>query len=206
MGTSLNRVEEEDYSSYTNSSDFISISLEDNNNTTTTATSTSKSSSELHPVCLPPRVTTWQKLNHRLREIFFPDDPLHIFKDQSWRRKLVLAFQYVFPILRWAPHYSLSLFRSDLIAGLTIASLAIPQVQSMHAFLFLLFFIIYSCFFFLFIQFFILFWHLQGISYAKLANLQPIIGLCKNKCFTIFFLNERIIYLYILQIQALCHQ
>ncbi|KAH9762123.1 putative sulfate transporter 3.4 [Citrus sinensis] len=144
MGTSLNRVEEEDYSSYTNSSDFISISLEDNNNTTTTATSTSKSSSELHPVCLPPHVTTWQKLNHRLREIFFPDDPLHIFKDQSWRRKLVLAFQYVFPILRWAPHYSLSLFRSDLIAGLTIASLAIPQ----------------------------------GISYAKLANLQPIIGLC----------------------------
>ncbi|KAK9208430.1 hypothetical protein WN944_000784 [Citrus x changshan-huyou] len=143
MGTSLNRVEEEDYSSYTNSSDFISISLEDNNNTTTTATSTSKSSSELHPVCLPPRVTTWQKLNHRLREIFFPDDPLHIFKDQSWRRKLVLAFQYVFPILRWAPHYSLLLFRSDLIAGLTIASLAIPQ----------------------------------GISYAKLANLQPIIGL-----------------------------
>ncbi|KAH9762121.1 putative sulfate transporter 3.4 [Citrus sinensis] len=143
MGTSLNRVEEEDYSSYTNSSDFISISLEDNNNTTTTATSTSKSSSELHPVCLPPHVTTWQKLNHRLREIFFPDDPLHIFKDQSWRRKLVLAFQYVFPILRWAPHYSLSLFRSDLIAGLTIASLAIPQ----------------------------------GISYAKLANLQPIIGL-----------------------------
>ncbi|KAH9800529.1 putative sulfate transporter 3.4 [Citrus sinensis] len=143
MGTSLNRVEEEDYSSYTNSSDFISISLEDNNNTTKTATSTSKSSSELHPVCLPPHVTTWQKLNHRLREIFFPDDPLHIFKDQSWRRKLVLAFQYVFPILRWAPHYSLSLFRSDLIAGLTIASLAIPQ----------------------------------GISYAKLANLQPIIGL-----------------------------
>ncbi|KAJ0091180.1 hypothetical protein Patl1_13209 [Pistacia atlantica] len=51
--------------------------------------------------------------------------------------------EYVFPILQWAPTYNLALFRSDLIAGLTIASLAIPQ----------------------------------GISYAKLANLPPVIGL-----------------------------
>lgn len=143
MGTSLNRVEEEDYSSYTNSSDFISISLDNNNNTTPTTTSTSKSSSELHQVCLPPRVTAWQKLKHRLGEIFFPDDPLYIFEDQSCGRKLVLAVQYVFPIFRWAPHYNLSLFQSDLIAGLTIASLAIPQVKSMHAFIFLLFFIMH---------------------------------------------------------------
>lgn len=50
---------------------------------------------------------------------------------------------YVFPILEWAPKYSFGLFKSDLISGITIASLAIPQ----------------------------------GISYAKLANLPPLMGL-----------------------------
>ncbi|KAI3763319.1 hypothetical protein L1987_53773 [Smallanthus sonchifolius] len=49
----------------------------------------------------------------------------------------------MFPIFQWAPNYDLTLFRSDVISGLTIASLAIPQ----------------------------------GISYAKLANLPPVIGL-----------------------------
>ncbi|KAK1551350.1 hypothetical protein Q3G72_034296 [Acer saccharum] len=98
---------------------------------------------EVHQVCLPPEATTFHKLKHRLREIFFPDDPFYIFKNQNFRTKLVLGFQYFFPILQWAPSYTLKLFTSDIISGLTIASLAIPQ----------------------------------GISYAKLAHLPPIIGL-----------------------------
>ncbi|KAK7349171.1 hypothetical protein VNO77_06325 [Canavalia gladiata] len=98
---------------------------------------------EIHKVRLPPERTTLQKLRQRLSEIFFPDDPLHMFKNQTWLMKLLLALQYLFPIFQWAPHYNLSLLRSDIISGLTIASLAIPQ----------------------------------GISYAKLANLPPIIGL-----------------------------
>ncbi|WJZ94624.1 hypothetical protein VitviT2T_013464 [Vitis vinifera] len=98
---------------------------------------------EIHRVCLPPSKTTFQKLRQRLSEIFFPDDPLHRFKNQSSFTKLVLALQFFFPIFHWAPTYSLALLRSDIISGLTIASLAIPQ----------------------------------GISYAKLANLPPIIGL-----------------------------
>ncbi|KAK4427514.1 putative sulfate transporter 3.4 [Sesamum alatum] len=98
---------------------------------------------ELHRVCLPPPRTTVQKLRHRLSEIFFPDDPLHRFKDQTWFRKLVLGLQFFFPVFQWAPDYSLKLLKSDVVSGLTIASLAIPQ----------------------------------GISYAKLANLPPIIGL-----------------------------
>ncbi|KAK9066256.1 hypothetical protein SSX86_013577 [Deinandra increscens subsp. villosa] len=84
-----------------------------------------------------------QKLRHRLSEVFFPDDPLHGFKNQSRFRKFILALQFFFPIFDWAPNYSLTLLRSDVVSGLTIASLAIPQ----------------------------------GISYAKLANLPPIIGL-----------------------------
>ncbi|KAK4267471.1 hypothetical protein QN277_024248 [Acacia crassicarpa] len=100
-------------------------------------------SMEIHTVHLPPEQTTLQKLKQRLSEIFFPDNPLHGFKNHTSPAKLILVLQFLFPIFEWAPHYSLKLFRSDIISGLTIASLAIPQ----------------------------------GISYAKLANLPPIIGL-----------------------------
>ncbi|KAK6912100.1 SLC26A/SulP transporter domain [Dillenia turbinata] len=96
---------------------------------------------EIHKVCLPPKQTTMEKLINKLGEVFFPDDPLHRFKNQSSVRKFILGLQYFFPILEWAPHCSLSSLRSDLISGITIASLAIPQ----------------------------------GISYAKLANLPPIV-------------------------------
>ncbi|KAJ7011746.1 hypothetical protein NC653_001987 [Populus alba x Populus x berolinensis] len=98
---------------------------------------------EIHTVCLSPKKTTLQKLKQRLSEIFFPDDPLYRFKNQTWRKKLLLGLQFLFPIFQWAPEYRLKLLRSDIISGLTIASLAIPQ----------------------------------GISYAKLANLPPIVGL-----------------------------
>ncbi|XP_021298752.1 probable sulfate transporter 3.4 [Herrania umbratica] len=137
MGANSNRVE--DFSRH--------------NGSTTTTTTTLKVSTEIpmpppeameiHNVCLPPQKTTFQKLKHRLSEIFFPDDPLYRFKKQTWCKKLVLGLQFLFPIFQWGPEYNLSLFRSDIISGLTIASLAIPQ----------------------------------GISYAKLANLPPIVGL-----------------------------
>nr|AUZ41874.1 sulfate transporter 3.1-1 [Musa acuminata AAA Group] len=54
-----------------------------------------------------------------------------------------MGLKYFFPVLEWLPSYGHSTFKSDLVAGITIASLAIPQ----------------------------------GISYAKLANLPPILGL-----------------------------
>ncbi|XP_062233630.1 probable sulfate transporter 3.4 [Phragmites australis] len=98
---------------------------------------------ELRKVSLPERRTTVMALRQRLAEVFFPDDPLHQFKNQSSARRLVLALQYFFPIFQWGSEYNARLLRSDVVAGLTIASLAIPQ----------------------------------GISYAKLANLPPIIGL-----------------------------
>ncbi|EYU24685.1 hypothetical protein MIMGU_mgv1a002778mg [Erythranthe guttata] len=98
---------------------------------------------EVHRVCLPPPRTTVEKLRRRLADIFFPDDPLHGFKDQTRFRKLVIGLQFFFPIFQWGPDYSFELLKSDVVSGVTIASLAIPQ----------------------------------GISYAKLANLPPIIGL-----------------------------
>lgn len=80
-------------------------------------------------VRLPARRTTVQKLGHRMAEIFFPDDPLHKFKDQTPFNKFVLGIQYFFPIFQWAPHYNLKLLKSDVVAGITIASLSIPQVH-----------------------------------------------------------------------------
>ncbi|CAF2127784.1 probable sulfate transporter 3.4 [Brassica rapa] len=98
---------------------------------------------EIHSVCLPPKKTTFQKLKKRFADVFFPDDPLERFRNQTWRNKVILGLQSLFPIFTWGSQYDLKLFRSDVISGLTIASLAIPQ----------------------------------GISYAKLANLPPIVGL-----------------------------
>lgn len=96
-----------------------------------------------HRVNVPPPRPFSKKLKSNLKETFFPDDPFRQFKNQSRWQKLVSWLQYLLPILEWAPRYSFSFFKSDVIAGITIASLAIPQ----------------------------------GISYAKLANLPPILGL-----------------------------
>ncbi|KAE8690869.1 Sulfate transporter 3.1 [Hibiscus syriacus] len=98
---------------------------------------------EIHRVVPPPHESAIQKLKTTLKETFFPDDPLRQFKGQPAKTKWVLGAQYLFPILQWGPNYTLKLFKSDVVSGLTIASLAIPQ----------------------------------GISYAKLANLPPIVGL-----------------------------
>ncbi|KAK2396031.1 putative sulfate transporter 3.4 [Trifolium repens] len=98
---------------------------------------------EIHQVVPPPHKSTLHKLKIRLKETFFPDDPLRQFKGKSLKTKMILGAKYFFPILQWGSNYSFKLFKSDLISGLTIASLAIPQ----------------------------------GISYAKLANLPPIVGL-----------------------------
>ncbi|GLU08913.1 hypothetical protein SLE2022_257970 [Rubroshorea leprosula] len=96
-----------------------------------------------HKVAVPPSKPFLQSLKSGLKETFFPDDPFRPFKNQPPFRKVLLGLQYLVPILEWAPRYSFQFFKSDLIAGITIASLAVPQ----------------------------------GISYASLASLPPIIGL-----------------------------
>lgn len=85
---------------------------------------------EVHKVILPPPKSTLDKFKGKFKEIFFPDDPLRQFKGQSLKRKWLLGAQYLFPILQWGPNYSLNLFKSDVVSGLTIASLAIPQVKT----------------------------------------------------------------------------
>ncbi|KAJ9543027.1 hypothetical protein OSB04_022734 [Centaurea solstitialis] len=98
---------------------------------------------QAHKVAIPPPQPFIKSLKNTVKETFFPDDPLRQFKNQPPSRKFILGVQYFFPIFEWGSRYNLSFFKSDVIAGITIASLAIPQ----------------------------------GISYAKLANLPPILGL-----------------------------
>ncbi|XP_013599909.1 PREDICTED: sulfate transporter 3.1-like isoform X2 [Brassica oleracea var. oleracea] len=96
-----------------------------------------------HAVEAPEPQPFLKSLQYSVKETLFPDDPFRQFKNQTTSRQVVLGLKYFLPILEWAPLYNFKLFKSDLIAGITIASLAIPQ----------------------------------GISYAKLANLPPILGL-----------------------------
>ncbi|KAG6529879.1 hypothetical protein ZIOFF_012094 [Zingiber officinale] len=79
-------------------------------------------------VPVPPHRPFAEALGANLKETFFPDDPLRQLRQaRGPRRRLLAVLAYLFPVLNWAPSYDLSLFRSDLVAGITIASLAIPQ-------------------------------------------------------------------------------
>ncbi|KAK6130173.1 hypothetical protein DH2020_036089 [Rehmannia glutinosa] len=94
-------------------------------------------------VQVPPTKPFFHTLKSSLKETFFPDDPFKQFKKQPISRKFLLGLQYFVPILEWAPRYTFEFFKADFIAGITIASLAVPQ----------------------------------GISYAGLASLPPVMGL-----------------------------
>ncbi|CAM0145265.1 unnamed protein product [Urochloa decumbens] len=96
-----------------------------------------------HKVNLSARRPFVEAVRTGLAETFFPDDPFRGFGSRPPAARAWGALKYFVPALEWAPRYTLDKFKYDLLAGVTIASLAIPQ----------------------------------GISYAKLANLPPIIGL-----------------------------
>lgn len=84
----------------------------------------------VHKVGKPPKQNLLKEVAATVKETFFADDPLRHFKDQPRSRKFVLGLETVFPIFEWGRKYNLSKFKGDLIAGLTIASLCIPQVFS----------------------------------------------------------------------------
>ncbi|KAG7553192.1 SLC26A/SulP transporter domain [Arabidopsis thaliana x Arabidopsis arenosa] len=103
-----------------------------------------KRSSQYHQVEIPPPQPFLKSLKNTLNDILFADDPFRRIRNESkTSKKIELGLRHVFPILEWARGYNLEYLKSDVISGITIASLAIPQ----------------------------------GISYAQLANLPPILGL-----------------------------
>ncbi|KAL0335140.1 UNVERIFIED_CONTAM: Sulfate transporter 1.3 [Sesamum radiatum] len=82
----------------------------------------------VHKVGVPPKQSFFKEFKFTFKETFFHDNPLRPFKDHPRLKQLWLGIQAVFPILEWGRRYELSMFKGDLIAGITIASLCIPQV------------------------------------------------------------------------------
>ena len=62
---------------------------------------------------------------------FRPRQPNDARRPPWWARALT-ALQVVFPVLQWGKTYTLESFKSDVMAGLTLASLGIPQVRAQH--------------------------------------------------------------------------
>ncbi|WOL02732.1 sulfate transporter 1.2 [Canna indica] len=83
--------------------------------------------SSVHKVGLPPRRKFVREFADAFRETFFSDDPLRPYKHQPKSKKFILGLQFLFPVLEWAREYNLNKFKGDIISGLTIASLCIPQ-------------------------------------------------------------------------------
>ncbi|KAK7311601.1 hypothetical protein RJT34_09852 [Clitoria ternatea] len=81
----------------------------------------------VHKVAIPPKQNLFKEFQATIKETFFADDPLRHFKDQPKSKKLILGIEAIFPILKWGRSYNLKKFRGDIISGLTIASLCIPQ-------------------------------------------------------------------------------
>ncbi|XP_057968389.1 probable sulfate transporter 3.5 [Malania oleifera] len=77
-------------------------------------------------LCDPPRSFA-TAFKSDVKETLFPDDPFRQFRNDPHLRRAYKALQYFIPVLDWLPRYNLRLFRYDLLAGITIASLAIPQ-------------------------------------------------------------------------------
>lgn len=85
----------------------------------------------VHKVGVAPKENFSQKLKSNLNETFFSDDPFRPFKTQKNRNKFLLVLEFLFPILHWGRNYDVKKYlKGDIIAGLTIASLAVPQVTS----------------------------------------------------------------------------
>lgn len=87
-----------------------------------------ENSKYIHKVGLPPGRNFIREFGDTLKETFFPDDPLRPYKNQPKSRKLLLGLQFMFPVLDWGRNYNLTMLKGDIISGLTIASLCIPQV------------------------------------------------------------------------------
>ncbi|CAD5332170.1 unnamed protein product [Arabidopsis thaliana] len=84
------------------------------------------------------------KFKSKCKETFFPDDPFKpISQEPNRLLKTKKLLEYFVPIFEWLPKYDMQKLKYDVLAGITITSLAVPQ----------------------------------GISYAKLASIPPIIGL-----------------------------
>lgn len=77
----------------------------------------------------PAPPSTWHNLMASVRNTISSYQKMCSYIRGQPGPKVVLSFlRSIFPILHWGRNYSPTKFRNDLLAGLTIASLCIPQV------------------------------------------------------------------------------
>lgn len=110
----------------------------------------------------PKPPSLWRKLMGSIRET--------VIKEQNMPNRFVSLLQALFPILTWGRVYNKGKFKSDVMSGLTLASLSIPQVKSNYQILELAIGLSLNLLTFMNI--------LQSIGYAGLARLDPQYGLC----------------------------
>nr|GMD91210.1 low affinity sulfate transporter 3-like [Ipomoea batatas] len=107
----------------------------------------------------PQPPTLCQELITSLKATVLPDANTHSSKPQKTPSAFAVSFlQGLFPILKWGRNYKATKFKNDLMAGLTLASLCIPQ----SLFLGFIIFCVET---------------MQSIGYANLAKLDPQYGL-----------------------------
>ncbi|XP_028755135.1 sulfate transporter 2.1 [Neltuma alba] len=76
----------------------------------------------------PEPPSLWRRFSDSLtKSVSHYRHKLSSLRDQPGPKPVLSLLQEVFPILHWGRHYSLTKFRNDFLAGLTIASLCIPQ-------------------------------------------------------------------------------
>jgi hypothetical protein len=84
----------------------------------------------VHKVVVPPKGSIVKEIGYGVKETFFYDAPVAQFRGKSGGTKVILGLKFLFPILDWLSTYTPRKAGGDLLAGLTIASLAVPQVRT----------------------------------------------------------------------------
>lgn len=78
----------------------------------------------------PEPPSPWHELIDSVRDTVLPcGNKFLSLKNQPGPEHVVSFLQGVFPILVWCRSYTVTKFKNDLLAGLTISSLCIPQVN-----------------------------------------------------------------------------
>ncbi|KAF3538325.1 hypothetical protein F2Q69_00018648 [Brassica cretica] len=76
----------------------------------------------------PEPPSPWHELKTQVKESYLTKaKKFKSLRKQPLPKRILFILQAVFPIFGWCRNYKLTMFKNDLMAGLTLASLCIPQ-------------------------------------------------------------------------------
>lgn len=79
----------------------------------------------------PEPPSLWRELKDCMRETLLPQCSNFLSsRNQTGFKTVISVLQAMFPILTWSRNYKATKFKNDVLAGLTLASLCIPQVNT----------------------------------------------------------------------------